>query len=275
MKMFLRLFLGAVLAAALVPNIWAAAGDLYVADASGHPTIYKFTPAGVKSTFASSLYQPVALAFDREGNLFVGNEGSFGSPPSTIFRFTSNGTKSTFATIGTNDLLGMAFDAAGNLFVSTGESIFKFTPNGTQSTFASNLNAVWPLAFDNLGNLYAGVDPTGPSSILKFAPDGSSSTFISSSGSCGINETLAFDTSGNLFAGDCFAIQKITPTGRQTTFASLRPNSAFALAFDDRGNLFVGLESFDTSEPAIVKFTPNRSKNNVRSWSFVGGCSCL
>ena len=61
---FLRLFLSAALAAALVPNIWGAAGDLYVADPSGHATIYKITPAGVRSTFASGLYQPVALAFD-------------------------------------------------------------------------------------------------------------------------------------------------------------------------------------------------------------------
>jgi sugar lactone lactonase YvrE len=249
----LRLFAGAALAVALISNIRGATGDLYVADPTQR-VVYKFTPPGVRSNFATGFYQPVALAFDRKGNLFVGDKGSFGSPPSTIFRLTPNGTKSTFATIGTNDLLGMAFDATGNLFVSTGEIILKFTPNGTQTTFATNVGGVWPLAFDKLGNLYAGVNPIGPSSILKFTPDGSRTTFTSLPG-CG-TETLAFDPSGNLFAGDCFAIEKITPAGALTTFASLDPKSAFAMAFDNNGNLFVGLDSFDASEPAIVKFTP-------------------
>src|SRR5688500_6883686 len=76
-----------------------APGDLYVANPTGGGHIYKFTPAGTRSTFASGLSQPVALAFDRAGNLFVGNSGSRGCipeqecppVPSTVVKITSNG----------------------------------------------------------------------------------------------------------------------------------------------------------------------------------------
>ena len=49
------------------------AGNLFVAEVrSGRVTaIYKFTPAGVRTTFASGLTYPCALAFDSAGNLFV------------------------------------------------------------------------------------------------------------------------------------------------------------------------------------------------------------
>ena len=50
-------------------------GNLYEADTiSGN--IYKFTPSGGRSTFASGLGEPHGLAFDSSGNLFVTNLNS-------------------------------------------------------------------------------------------------------------------------------------------------------------------------------------------------------
>jgi hypothetical protein len=244
-------------AAALAATLGAvnarAAGDLYVADAVAR-AIYKFTPAGEKSTFASDLHQPVALAFDGEGNLFVADSGS-GIPlgSSTIFKFTPDGVKSTFAAVESNSLFGMAFDGAGNLFVSTGLEILKFAPDGTQSTFASGVAGVWPLAFDQLGNLYAGVNPIGSSSVLKFAPDGSSSTFTSFPAGSSVT-ALAFDSGGDLFVKNLDSILRVTSGGSSTTFAS--GAFAYPLAFDDEGNLFAALDAFNTSEAGVVKFTP-------------------
>src|SRR5258705_39790 len=100
----------AALAAPLVPmSTGAAAGDLYETDfVSG--TIFKFTPAGTPSIFASGLFVPKGLAFDSLGNLF---EADFGS--GTIFKFTPAGIKSTFAS-GLNNPQSLAFDSLGNLF---------------------------------------------------------------------------------------------------------------------------------------------------------------
>src|SRR5438132_128280 len=131
------------LAAALVPaSARAAVGDLYEADFSSS-TIFKFTPAGTTSTFASGLNGPYGLAFDGSGNLFEADYSS-----STIFKFTPAGTKSTFAS-GLSNPAGVAFDSSGNLFEADQGSgtIFIFTPAGTKSTFASGLSGPSGLAF--------------------------------------------------------------------------------------------------------------------------------
>ncbi len=250
------LYLAIALAAFLsVQHASAAAGDLYVAEATGSGHIYKFNAAGRKSTFASGLYQPVALAFDRAGNLFVGNSGAGTLPiPSTVIKFTPDGTQSGFAVIQSSELLGMAFDGSGNLFVSAGSNILKIAPDGTKTTFASNMDGPGPLAFDELGNLYAGVSPPGPGFILKFAPDGSSTTFFTFPNTTSVI-ALAFDVNGDLFVTDLDSIVKISPDGNSTPFAT-GDFEANSLAFDSNGLLAAGLDAFGLSDPAIVKFTP-------------------
>jgi sugar lactone lactonase YvrE len=230
----------------------AAPGDLYEADDfSG--TIFKFTPSGTQSTFASGLSRPVGLAFDSGGNLF---EGDFGS--GTIFEFTPGGTKSTFAS-GVDTPDGMAFDSAGNLYVATftAGTILKFTSGGTQSTFASGLGVVTGLAFDSAGNLYAGIFFGG--TILKFTPAGTQTIFAS-----GLNdpEGLAFDSAGNLYEADFGTgnIYKFTPGGVQSTFAS-GAGQVVGLAFDSAGNLFAA----DWGGSNIFKFTPSGTKSTFTS----------
>src|SRR5437763_1640529 len=113
------------LAAALAPiAVLAAPGDLYEAD-FGSGTIFKFTPAGTQSPFASGLNLPTWLAFDSSGNLFESDNGS-----NTIFIFTPAGTKSTFAT-GLNGPIGLAFEPTTHQlrnistrgFVETGDAV--------------------------------------------------------------------------------------------------------------------------------------------------------
>src|SRR3954471_7689653 len=74
---------------------------------------------------------------------------------------------------------GMAFDRAGNLFISGNDSIVKFTPDGSGSTFASGLKSPFGLAFDKDGNLFYA--ETGAGAILKFSPNGGKSTFATAS----------------------------------------------------------------------------------------------
>ena len=54
----------------------AQAQNLFEADFDSG-TIYEFTPSGVKSAFAYGLYFPTGLAFDRAGDLFVGEINTF------------------------------------------------------------------------------------------------------------------------------------------------------------------------------------------------------
>ena len=85
----------------------------------------------------------------------------------------------------------MAFDNAGNLFVSasilfgnTGV-IYKFTSDGVESTFADGFSPLAPLAFDSAGNLFVSDQVSG--NIYKFTPSGVQSTFAS-----GLSGFLAF-----------------------------------------------------------------------------------
>lgn len=242
----------------------SAPGDLYVAEpTSGN--VYKFTPAGNKSTFASGIYQPVALAFDRAGNLFVGNSGSgFPQMPTTVVRIAPNGTQSVFATIKSNALDGMAFDGAGNLFVSAGSSIIKIAPDGTQTTFASQLSSggigVGCLAFDSSANLCVALGR----SILKLAPDGTQSVFVTLP--AGSSATaFAFGTGGDLFVvKNGVSILRISPSGTSTTFATLNRYCS-SLAFDAALDLLAGQDAYNTSEPGILKFTKSGTATTFAS----------
>src|SRR6266568_3947887 len=102
-------------------------GNLFVADTD---SILKFTPEGVKSTFASGIvpetYDPyhvaevfTGLALDRSGNLFVAEHVT-----GSILKFTPDGKKSTFAS-GVSPYK-MAVDGVGNLFAADGNTILKF-----------------------------------------------------------------------------------------------------------------------------------------------------
>lgn len=257
---FLYLLLSAALAASLVPgSARAAAGDLYVASAS-EGAVFRFAPDGTKSTFASGLNTPVALAFDRQGNLFVADPASCVSgdglgcgQPSIIFRFTPSGEKSTFASVASNQLLGMALDSSANLFVSDGSAILKFTPEGTRSTFASK-NNISGLAFDTSGNLFAA--DFFNRILFRFTPEGTESTFASGlDGPAG----LAFDRHGDLFVADRTAIRKFTPGGVGSSFAS--EVNSHGLAFDGRGDLFAA----DEIQDEIFRFTPDGTKTTFAS----------
>ena len=156
-------------------------GNLFV---SHDDSIFKFTPEGVKSTFVSGLGNPIDLAFDGAGNLFVVDmavrDARIGR---WILRFSPDGTKSGFAS-GLEDPSDVAVDGAGNLFVTevtaadaSSHSILKFSADGTKNIFASTLGAAEPLglACDRSGNVFV----SNKHSILKFDSSGTPSTFAS------------------------------------------------------------------------------------------------
>ena len=88
-------------------------------------------------TFASGLFEPQGLAFDRAGNLFVAAGG-------TVSNFTPSGVHTAFAS-GLTSPFAVAFDSGGNLFVADGGdpwkgpppvegAVYKLTPAGVRIT---------------------------------------------------------------------------------------------------------------------------------------------
>jgi hypothetical protein len=142
-----------------------AAGNLFAASA-GSGTIFKFTPAGTKTTFASGLSSPIDLAFSASGNLLVSEPGVPNAGNGTIFKFTPTGIKTVFSS-GLDSPTALAFDSFADFFEASGDdgSIYVFTPGGTpKSIFASGLSGAAGLAFQP-----ATLPPAPPAQLLNIS----------------------------------------------------------------------------------------------------------
>ena len=181
-------------------------------------------------------------------SLYAANYGN-----STIEKFTPAGASSLFANTFLAAPIGLAFDSAGNLYVTNnGSFIEKLTPGGSSSTFANtHLLGAFGLAFDGAGNLYA-ANVVG-NTIAKFTPEGVGSVFAST----GLNgpKGLAVDRAGNVYAANSGndTIVKFTPEGVGSVFASVGLHNAYGLAFDSVGNLY----AVNANDATVEKFTPN------------------
>jgi sugar lactone lactonase YvrE len=177
---------------------------LFVGDQNNH-TIRKITPAGVVTTFAGAAGQ-----------------AGYVDGPVAIARF--------------NEPYFLAFDAAGNLYVSElgNHTIRKITPEGVVSTFAGGggqFNRPIGLAFDAAGNLY--VADSAQHAIRIVTPGGLVLTLAGALGNSGSNDGsattarfyfpvgLALDAEGNIFVSDAGndTVRKISSNGVVTTLA--------------------------------------------------------
>ncbi|TCC99446.1 DUF6443 domain-containing protein [Pedobacter hiemivivus] len=223
-----------------------ASGNLFVSDQHNN-RIRKISPSGMVSTFAgsgaagsangtgmaASFQSPIGLAFDGSGNLYVADYSNH-----KIRRITPSGVVSDFAGSGSlgaangaagiasfNRPMGLAFDAAGNLYVADRDNamIRKITPAGVVSTLAGSL----PRGY---------VD--GPGNIAKFNP----------------SNDLVLDGNGNIYVADQSnnMVRKVTPTGEVSVLAGttaagsvngtgsvVRFNSPFGIASGSDGAIYV------------------------------------
>jgi len=134
------------------------AGNIYVADfgdllgnANG-TTVYRVTPAGVVSVFATGLSGASGNEFDPAGNLYQSNIAI-----GVVSKIDPTGTVTTFST-GHSAPVGIALDPAGNVYVANcgDNSIRKVTPGGVMTTLVSGglLNCPNGLTYAADGNLY-------------------------------------------------------------------------------------------------------------------------
>jgi hypothetical protein len=234
--------LGFVLAAAAQKNAFA---DVMYVDSYVQGTIDEVEPNGTVTPFVSGLETPEGLAFDSQGNLYVGLQG-FGTDGG-IDKITPQGVVSTFVTHIVGGVAGLAFDSQGNLYAAIQSGgVDKISPSGKISGFAGGFavsatgtGGPEGLAFDSQGNLYV-VDGAGVD-LYKVTPSGATSVYASNVSCFGV----ALDAAGNAYVGDGFSVNEISANGTVTTIASdVFPVSngtdeVGGLAFDSSGNLFI------------------------------------
>src|SRR5437764_2572408 len=135
-------------------------------------TVYKVTPGGTMSTFAEGMGVATGMAFDRQQNLYVGDRSG------TIFKIARDRQIFVFATLEPSvSAYHLAFGPTGDLFVtgpttSSFDSVYKVDPHGTVTTFYRGLGRPQGLAFDVNGNLYVAASLTGKRGIVKINPNG-------------------------------------------------------------------------------------------------------
>lgn len=201
---------------------------------------------------------PATVQFGFGSETVAASVGTFSIPVTSTAPATA--TVSTFQS-GLVGAEGMAFDAAGNLYISENfiPEIAKVTPAGAVSaftTFTSGVVGPQYLAFDSAGNLY--VSDNNTSAIEKVTQAGVGSTFVSGFTA---PKGVAFDSAGNLYVADISngTVYKVTPAGTKSVFAQ-GLSSPEALAFDGAGNLYVSNVQAGTvtqvSSAGVVNATP-------------------
>jgi sugar lactone lactonase YvrE len=180
-------------------------------------TVTKYNVFGQGTVFASGFVEPHELAFDSQGNLFVADV-------TNVRKVAPDGTGSTFAS-GLAGAVALAIDTNNNVFVACFDdrTVQKFDSSGNRTVFASGLNSPDCLAFDHSGNLYVGNELNN--TILKFDAQGNSSLFATSNVAQPLGLTV--DSENNLYVGNAgpSTVAKFDPSGNGTLFASSLPLS--------------------------------------------------
>jgi hypothetical protein len=190
-------------------------GDLFVS-CRHDGTIHRVTPDGQSEQWIEGMGIATGLAFDRAGNLFVGDRSG------TIFKISPSREIFVFATLEPSvAAYHLAFHPSGELYVtgpttSSYDRVYRITQGGEVIVFYRGLGRPQGIAFDRESNLYVVASLGGRRGIVKITPQGHAEHVLSGSALVGLS---------------------LLPTGR----AILASNSAlFTLDWSVRGLPLLG-----------------------------------
>ena len=155
------------------------------------------------------------------------------------------GSPVTYGSGGDGSQIGIALDAAGNLYVSdfSLNEVYKIAANGGATTIASNLNKPSAVAVDAVGNLYIAT-LNGPDSLYKIPAGGGPPVLIFAGlappeSYQGIT-SIAVDFAGNIYVSNGGILQKVSAGGgRITQIGATTFSTVQGIALDAAGNLYV------------------------------------
>jgi hypothetical protein len=149
-------------------------------------TIHKITPEGRAEQWIEGMGIATGIAFDGEGNLYVGDRSG------TIFKISPSREIFVFATLEPSvAAYHLAFHPSGDLFVtgpttSSYDRVYRITQGGEVSSYYRGLGRPQGLAFDRDGNLYVAASHAGRRGIVRVTPDSKAEVILSGSGLVGM-----------------------------------------------------------------------------------------
>ena len=169
-------------------------------------TIHRVSPDGRSALWVEGMGTATGLAFDKAGNLYVGDRSG------TIFKVGPDREIFVFATLEPSvAAYHLAFSPAGDLFVtgpttSSFDRIYRITPAGEVSIFFRGVGRPQGLAFDRLGNLYVGASIGGRRGIVRLTPQAEPELVLSGSNIVGLallpSHSAMITTNSALFSLD-------------------------------------------------------------------------
>ena len=165
-------------------------------------TVYRISPEGAITTFAEGMGTATGIAFDRDGNLFVGDRSG------TIFKIHPDKEIFVFATLEPSvAAYHLCFRTDGTLLVtapttSSNTPIYAFDPDGNRSVFFTGLGRPQGMALDANDNLYVAASLAGRRGIVRLTAEQSpqAELFISGNdlvGLCFLDDGCAALASSN------------------------------------------------------------------------------
>jgi len=148
--------------------------------------VYKVAPNGTMSTYAEGMGVATGIAFDAEENLYVGDRSG------TIFKIARDRQIFVFATLEPSvSAYHLAFGPHGDMFVtgpstSSFDCVYRVDPHGTVSVFYRGLGRPQGLALDVDGNVYVAASLAGKRGIVKITPQGKANLEVSGQGLVGL-----------------------------------------------------------------------------------------
>jgi IPT/TIG domain/Strictosidine synthase-like, N-terminal len=160
-------------------------GVLYVS-CRNDGTVHRVTPDGQASQWVEGMGVATGIAFDPEGNLYVGDRSG------TIFKINPEAQIFVFATLEPSvAAYHLAFSRAGELYVtgptqSSFDCVYRVSPAGEVSVFYRGLGRPQGLAFDVHGNLYVAASLGGRRGIVRLTPDAKPELVLGGTGLVGL-----------------------------------------------------------------------------------------
>jgi large repetitive protein len=194
---------------------------------------------GVQTSVGSGFYNPVGVAVDRGGDVFIADTGNgAGASPRVVEILAGRGPQFTVGS-GLNYPVALAVDGAGNLFIADpGNQVVVKVPSdgGPQTTVGSGLKYPEGVAVDGAGNIY--IADAGNGRVVKVPAGGGTQTVVDSQ--LDSPTGVAVDGAGNVFITDVFTgdLYKVPAGGGTPIVVASSLGSLWSVAVDSAGNLF-------------------------------------